>query len=144
MIRSSVNLVLLEGDVKSAPFIHYLDKGRPVCRFQLTTYHDMDEKGFYNTMFHHLVAWNKLAESIKENISVGDHVQVKGTLRINLVNAADGRKINRVEVEVSEFKIVSKAALSSDSNERNLSTEDVDLKSLFNFPPAKDPNGLPF
>lgn len=102
-----MNLVILKGRLTKDPEIKYTQSSKAVARFTLATdkpYKQNDPQA-PTADFHSCVAWDKLAETIGNNLVKGREILVRGRLQSRSYEAQDGGKryVTEVIVERMEF-----------------------------------------
>jgi len=105
----SFNKVLLIGNLTRDPELRYTPQGTAVCSFTLATNRQwVTETGEKkeDVEFHHLVAWNKLAEICAKLLKKGRKVFVEGRLQTRTWTAQDGSQRVRTEVVVSDMVLL--------------------------------------
>ena len=82
-MASSLNKVLLIGNLGKDPEVRHLDNGMQVASFSLATSETFKDKGGQKqvkTEWHRIQAWGKLSEIVEKFISKGKQVYVEGKL----------------------------------------------------------------
>lgn len=80
---SSVNRVILIGNLGKDPEIRHLENGRARASFTLATnevYKNKDGEKVTNTDWHNIVLWTPLAEIAEKYLSKGKQVYIEGKL----------------------------------------------------------------
>ena len=107
---SSVNKVILIGNVGSDPDVRYLDRGVAIANFNLAT----TERGYTmqngtqvpdKTDWHAIVLWRNLAEWAERNIRKGMKLYVEGKLQTRTWEK-DGQRRNKTEVIAENIQIL--------------------------------------
>ena len=107
---SSVNKVILIGNVGSDPDVRYLDRGVAIANFNLAT----TERGYTmqngtqvpdKTDWHAIVLWRNLAEWAERNIRKGMKVYVEGKLQTRTWEK-DGQRRSKTEVIAENIQIL--------------------------------------
>ena len=116
-----MNVVILTGRVSSDITIHYTQKGTAVVNFDIAVQRSFAkrEDGKYPPSdFHHIVAWNKLAETCQKNLIKGRRVGVRGALCNDTYNDKDGNRKYKtfVTAEIVEFLDYRKSNPNSQQN----------------------------
>lgn len=81
---SSVNKVVLVGNLGGDPELRYTDDGTAVCNVSLATnesYAQDDGTEVQNTEWHSIEAWGRLGEVVDEYVRKGDLIYVEGKLK---------------------------------------------------------------
>jgi single-strand DNA-binding protein len=119
-MASTVNKVILIGNLGDAVKMHYFDGGNSIGRFAIATSENYTSKQtgekITNTDWHNIVVRNKLAEICEKYLSKGDKVYVEGKLK-NKQWEQDGVKRYSTEVHVNEMTfLTTKKSLESSNN----------------------------
>lgn len=106
----SLNKVLLIGNLTRDPKIRTVgEKGSVVCTFGVatnSTWRDSQGNLQERTEFHNIVAWNKLGEICAQILATGMLVYLEGELRTRTWTDDNGIKHYRVEVKLSDMKLL--------------------------------------
>lgn len=106
---SSLNKVLLIGNLGKDPEIRFTPDGTQVATFSLATGETWTDKSGNrqeHTEWHTIVAWNKLAELSKRYLSKGRQVYIEGRLRTREWNDKEGNKRRTTEVIASQMVLL--------------------------------------
>ncbi len=106
---SSLNKVLLIGNLGRDPEIRFTPDGTQVATFSLATTEQWNDKSGNrqeHTEWHTIVAWNKLAELSKRYLSKGRQVYIEGRLRTREWNDKEGNKRRTTEVIASQMVLL--------------------------------------
>lgn len=107
---SSVNKVILIGNVGQDPEVRYLDRGAAIANFSLAT----TERGYTmqngtqvpdRTDWHYIVLWRNLAEWAERNLRKGMKIYVEGKLQTRQWEK-DGQHRQRTEVIAENVQIL--------------------------------------
>jgi single-strand DNA-binding protein len=107
---SSVNKVILIGNVGSGPDVRYLDRGVAIANFNLAT----TERGYTmqngtqvpdKTDWHSIVLWRNLAEWAERNIRKSMKLYVEGKLQTRTWEK-DGQRRSKTEVIAENIQIL--------------------------------------
>ena len=107
---SSVNKVILIGNVGSDPEVRYLDRGVAIVNFNLAT----TERGYTmqngtqvpdKTDWHAIVLWRNLAEWAERNIRKGMKLYVEGKLQTRTWEK-EGQRRSKTEVIAENIQIL--------------------------------------
>lgn len=110
IIMSSVNKVILIGNVGSDPDVRYLDRGVAIANFNLAT----TERGYTmqngtqvpdKTDWHSIVLWRNLAEWAERNIRKSMKLYVEGKLQTRTWEK-DGQRRSKTEVIAENIQIL--------------------------------------
>jgi single-strand DNA-binding protein len=132
---SSLNKVMLIGNVGTDPEMRFTPNGNPVTSFRLATnrvYTASDGERKQETEWFTIVTWRKLAESCNQFLTKGQRVYVEGGLRTRSWEGQDGQKRWRVEVIANRVLFLDKqstAALPSEEGSVELN-EDIEPEDL--------------
>lgn len=101
MYKNSYNKVILVGHLGGAPEGRYTKSGRSTSVFSVATnesWKQPDGSFAEHTEWHHVVAWDKLADFSNDYLYKGQLVVVDGYLRTRSWEAKSGEKHQRTEV----------------------------------------------
>lgn len=106
----SVNKAILVGNVGQVPELKYAAAGTPVAKFSLATnesYKDSSGEWKEKTSWHNVVAWQRLAEIVKEYVSKGSKLYVEGRVQYsNWEDKTTGEKKYRTEIVASDIVLL--------------------------------------
>lgn len=97
-----MNHVTLMGRLTADPEIRYTQSGKAVASFTLAVNRGRSDA----TDFIPVVAWEKLAEIIGNNLSKGRRTLIEGRLQIRTYEDSDGKKRKVTEVVASNLYFV--------------------------------------
>lgn len=97
-----MNNVILLGRLVEDPEVRYTQSGTAVVNFTMAVDRPGKDKG---TDFIPIVAWNKLAEIIGNNLSKGRRTLIEGNLRVSSYEK-DGQKRRKTEVVAEKMFFV--------------------------------------
>jgi single-strand DNA-binding protein len=103
---SSVNKVLLLGNLGRDPEVKYTPGGKAVANFSIATsdrWTDKEGRKQERTEWHRIVAWDKLAELCGEYLTKGRQVYVEGKLQTREWADKDGNKRTTTEIQAREI-----------------------------------------
>jgi single-strand DNA-binding protein len=106
---SSLNKVMLIGNLGKDPEIRYTQDGSPVATFSLATSESWTDKSGNrqeHTEWHTVVAWTRLADLCKRYLAKGRQVYIEGRLRTREWNDKDGNKRRTTEVIASQMVLL--------------------------------------
>ncbi len=106
---SSLNKILLIGNLGKDPEIRYTPDGSPVATFSIATSENWTDKNGTrqeHTEWHNIVAWNKLADLSKRFLSKGRQVYVEGRLRTRDWTDRDGNKRRTTEIIATQMVLL--------------------------------------
>ena len=108
---SSVNKVILVGNIGKDPEVRYLQSGDQICNVTLATSEKYKDKasGEYkeNTEWHRVVFFGKLAEICGQYLQKGKKIYVDGRIRTNKWQDKEGNERYTTEIIGSEMKMLS-------------------------------------
>ncbi len=106
---SSLNKILLIGNLGKDPEIRYTPDGSPVATFSIATSENWTDKNGTrqeHTEWHNIVAWNKLADLSKRFLSKGRQVYIEGRLRTREWTDRDGNKRRTTEILATQMVLL--------------------------------------
>lgn len=111
-MAKSVNKVFLLGNVGKDPEIRSTGSGKMVASFSLaTSVRSKDQQGNWQdrTEWHNIVAYEKLAEIIRDYVKKGSKLFVEGRLATRNWDDKEyaGRKVYRTEIIVNDLSLLS-------------------------------------
>ncbi|MEN6385231.1 MAG: single-stranded DNA-binding protein, partial [Phycisphaerales bacterium] len=93
-----MNKVILVGNLARDPEVRYTHTGKAVTSFTIAVNRFGGGQGQNQADFIPIVAWQKLAEAVGNNLTKGRRVLVEGHLQIRSYEANDGQKRRVAEV----------------------------------------------
>jgi len=107
---SSVNKVILVGNLGADPEIRHLPNGDTVCNLRIATTQKWKERAtgapVEATEWHRVVLFRRLAEVAGEYLKKGASIYIEGRLRTRKWQDRDGRDRYTTEVECSEMQML--------------------------------------
>lgn len=106
---SSLNKIMLIGNLGRDPEIRYTQDGSPVATFSMATsenWTDRNGNRQEHTEWHNVVAWGRLADLCKRYLSKGRQAYVEGRVRTREWNDRDGNKRRTTEVIASQIVLL--------------------------------------
>jgi single-strand DNA-binding protein len=103
---SSVNKVILIGNLGRDPEIRYVNETTPVANFTLATkesYKDKNGNRQEITEWHNIVVWRGLAEVAEKYLKKGKQIYVEGRIRTRSWDDKEGVKRYTTEVVADNF-----------------------------------------
>lgn len=94
----SVNEVSLAGFVSKDPEVGITKSGKTLCTFVLAVSNNSKTDPVPRLQYFDVETWNKLAEFCAKTVKRGKQVQVKGKLRQDRWEGADGRVRSRIKL----------------------------------------------
>ncbi|MBQ7210375.1 MAG: single-stranded DNA-binding protein [Paludibacteraceae bacterium] len=142
---SSVNKVILIGNVGKDPDVRYLDKGAAIANFSLAT----TERGYTmqngtqvpdRTEWHSIVLWRNLAEWAEKYIRKGMKIYVEGKLQTRTWEK-DGARHSRTEVIAENIQVLYRP---NDNPQPRASENQTPATDNVDFDETFDNNGSDF
>jgi single-strand DNA-binding protein len=107
----SVNKAILVGNVGKDPEVKFLPSGSPVANFSLATserYKDKSGEFQERTEWHNLVAFDRLAEIVRDYVKKGSKLYVEGRIQTrSWDDKQSGQKRYMTEISVRELVLLS-------------------------------------
>jgi len=103
---SSLNKVLLIGNLGKDPEIRYTQNGQAVATFSLATsenWTDQTGNRQERTEWHRIVAWGKLADLSQRFLAKGRQVYIEGRIQSREYTDQSGAKRNTTEINASNI-----------------------------------------
>ena len=107
------NRVQLIGNLGSAPEVKTLEGGQKMVKLNIATnetYKNQKGELVKDTTWHNVTAWGSNAEIAEKYLQKGSEIAIEGKLKNNTYTDKEGIKRFVVNIEVSEFLILSKKA----------------------------------
>lgn len=101
-----MNKVILIGRLVKDPEIRYTQSGKGAASFVLAVDRRFSKEGQQTADFIPIVAWNKLAEIIGNNLTKGRRISVEGRMQVRNYDAQDGTKRYVTEVIADEVEFL--------------------------------------
>ena len=101
-----MNKVILIGRLVKDPEMRYTQSGKGVCSFVLAVDRRFSKEGQQTADFIPIVAWNKLAEIVGDNLTKGRRISVEGRMQVRSYDAQDGTKRYVTEVIADEVEFL--------------------------------------
>lgn len=116
---SSLNKVMLIGNLGADPEMRFTPNGNPVTTFRIAVnrvYNSTEGERREETEWFSITAWNKLAETCNQYLTKGQKVYCEGRLHTRSWDGPDGQKHYRTEVIASQVIFLDRkgAAISPD------------------------------
>ena len=134
---SSLNKVMLIGNLGADPEMRFTPSGTPVTTFRIAVnrvYNPPEGERKEETEWFSIVTWNRLAETCNQYLTKGQKVYVEGRLRTRSWDGQDGQKHYRTEVIANQVIFLDKKAAAVSPEEKNDESEQGDI----------EPQDLPF
>ena len=144
---SSINKVILIGNLGKAPDLKFLPSGQPVANFSIATSEKWKDKSTgeskEQTEWHNIVIFGKLAEICGQYLKKGSSVFVEGRLQTRKWQDKDGQDRYTTEIIANEMKMLGGRGDQSGSQPaqqlRSQSNQDARNKASFD---AQSPAGF--
>ena len=135
---SSVNKVILVGNVGSDPEVRYLDRGTAIANFNLAT----TERGYTmqnvtqipdRTEWHPIVLWRNLAEWAEKYVRKGMKLYVEGKLQTRTWEK-DGQVRRKTEIIAENIQVLYRPAEYRNLNQHNETTTEQPAEQTTTMP----------
>ncbi len=107
---SSVNKVILIGNLGADPEIRVTAAGESLCNLRLATTDKRKDKATGNvnemTEWHRVVLYRRLAEIARDYLKKGSMVYIEGRLRTRKWQDRDGKERYTTEIEAAELRML--------------------------------------
>lgn len=140
-----MNVVILRGNVTRDPEVREVktgDRTTKVVNFTVAVnrfFKKSDGTRDKETTFVDCEAWDTGANTIAEYVHKGDPLLVRGSLKLDTWENADGQKRSKLRVRVNEFELLSR-------RENNNTTQESEPETVgaSSSDPASSEDGIPF
>lgn len=141
-----MNKVILVGRLAQDPEVRYTANGKAVTTFSLAVNRRTGQGQQDSTDFIPIVAWEKLAEIIGNNLSKGRRILVEGRLQIRAYEAQDGQKRRVAEVIAQNIEFLDSNRATGASGEGSIATnsQNSNQQDGFGFGPSIPEEDIPF
>jgi len=122
---SSLNKIMLIGNLGRDPEVRYTPEGTPVANFSIATSENWNDKSGNrqeHTEWHNIVAWNRLADLSKKYLTKGRQVYVEGRIRTREWNDREGNKRRTTEVVATQMVLLGSRPQSADAGIQPIDT----------------------
>lgn len=122
---SSLNKILLIGNLGRDPEIRYTPEGTPVANFSIATSENWTDKSGTrqeHTEWHNIVAWNRLADLCQKYLTKGRQVYIEGRVRTREWNDRDGNKRRTTEVIATQMVLLGSRSQGTDAGIQPMET----------------------
>ena len=135
---SSVNKVILIGNVGNDPEVRYLDRGVAIANFPLAT----TERGYImqngtqvpdRTEWHNIVLWRNLAEWSERFLRKGMKVYVEGKLQTRSWEK-EGQRRSKTEIIVENIQILYRPQMEKNQAQQQVVDEQIESESPMQNP----------
>ena len=133
---SSLNKVMIIGNLGSEPEMRFTPGGVPVTSFRVATnrvYKSQDGERKEETEWFSVVAWQRLAETCNQYLVKGQKVYCEGRLHTRMWDGQDGQKHYRTEIIASQVIFLDKKAAGTsapESNSEESETGDIEPQDI--------------
>lgn len=130
---SSLNKVMLIGNLGSDPEMRFTPSGSPVTTFRIAVnrvYNTPEGERKEETEWFSIVTWSRLAETCNQYLTKGQKVYCEGRLHTRSWDGQDGQKHYRTEIIANQVIFLDRKAPA-------MSSEDVETGEI-------EPQDLPF
>lgn len=100
------NTVVIAGNLTRDPEVRYLQNGTAVCESTIAINEKYKDK--VDTCFIDVTVWSKQAEIFCEYLKKGDPCLVRGRLKQDKWQTAEGKNVSKIRVTVDEFQMFPK------------------------------------
>lgn len=128
---SSLNKVMVIGNLGTDPEMRFTPSGRPVTSFRIATtrtYMSPEGERKQETEWFSVVTWNKLAETCNQFLAKGRRAYVEGRLRTHSWEGQDGQRRFRTEIVANRVIFLDRAGvapLPEEGEEEELQAEEL-------------------
>jgi single-strand DNA-binding protein len=128
---SSLNKVMIIGNLGSEPEMRFTPAGVPVTTFRVATnrvYKSQDGERKEETEWFSVVAWQRLAETCNQYLTKGQKVYCEGRLHTRMWDGQDGQKHYRTEIIASQVIFLDKKAGTASQETGGIENEAGDIE----------------
>lgn len=128
---SSVNKVILIGNVGADPDIQTFDNGTTKAAFSLATsekYKDRDGEKQEKTEWHNIVLWKGLVDIVEKYVKKGDKLYIEGKITTRSWDGKDGNKRYITEIVAMNMTMLGSKNSSSDGEDEPEKSKEVKTK----------------
>ena len=111
---SSLNKVMVIGNLGTDPEMRFTPSGRPVTSFRIATtrtYMSPEGERKQETEWFNVITWNKLAETCNQFLAKGRRAYVEGRLRTHSWEGQDGQRRFRTEIVANRVIFLDRAGV---------------------------------
>ena len=134
---SSVNKVILIGNLGADPEVRQFPDGGTVCNLRIATTEKWKDKASRETKesteWHRVVLYRRLGEIAAQYLKKGSAVFIEGRLRTRKWNDRDGHERYTTEIEASQMQMLTPQP-NSQSRKSSDSFDPFDMKSDDDYP----------
>jgi single-strand DNA-binding protein len=109
-MAKSINKATLIGNVGKDPEVKFLPSGAAVANFTLATSERFKDKGGEfqeRTEWHNLVAFQRLAEIVRDYVKKGSKLYVEGRIQTRSWDDKDNQKHYKTEIVINDLVLLS-------------------------------------
>ncbi len=114
---SSVNKVILVGNLGADPEVRYAPTGDAICNLRIATTENWKDKGSGDqreaTEWHRVVLYRRLAEIAGQYLKKGSAVFIEGRIRTRKWQDKDGQDRYTTEIEATEMQMLGNRSVES-------------------------------
>ena len=110
--KGTINKAIIIGRLGADPEVRYTPAGSTVSNFNVATnnaWKDKDGNKKEDTTWHRIVAWNKLAEIVKEYVKKGHRVYVEGRITTRSWEDQNGQTRYTTEIVANQIQMLESA-----------------------------------
>ncbi len=111
-MKGTVNKAIIIGRLGADPDIRYTPAGSTVANFNVATnrvWKDKDGNSREDTTWHRIVAWNRLAEIVKEYVKKGHRIYVEGRIQTRSWEDQNGQTRYMTEIVANQIQMLESA-----------------------------------
>jgi single-strand DNA-binding protein len=138
-MAKSINKATLIGNVGKDPEVKFLPSGAAVANFTLATSERFKDKGGEfqeRTEWHNLVAFQRLAEIVRDYVKKGSKLYVEGRIQTRSWDDKDNQKHYKTEIVVNDLVLLSGRGEGGESGGYSRSSSSSSSSSYDQRPPA--------
>jgi single-strand DNA-binding protein len=128
---SSLNKVMLIGNLGADPEMRFTPSGSPVTTFRIAVnrvYNSPEGERKEETEWFSITAWNKLAETCNQYLTKGQKVYCEGRLHTRSWDGQDGQKHYRTEVIANQVIFLDRKGAATNPDEKIDEGESGDIE----------------
>ncbi len=138
-MAKSINKATLIGNVGKDPEVKFLPSGAAVANFTLATSERFKDKGGEfqeRTEWHNLVAFQRLAEIVRDYVKKGSKLYVEGRIQTRSWDDKDNQKHYKTEIVVNDLVLLSGRGEGGESGGYSRSSSSSSSSPYDQRPPA--------
>lgn len=142
--KGTVNKVIIIGRLGADPEVRYTPAGSTVANFRVATntaWKDKEGNKKEDTTWHRIVAWNRLAEIVKEYIKKGHRVYIEGRIQTRSWEDQNGQTRYTTEIVANQIQMLESVGAKEETVED--APDSPDIPPPDDFEPTPDEN-VPF